>query len=305
MLAGTVLACMTAFASADTQIVSKVTFKLDVVAALGAVTEDQPPVQPPDIAPQTVTAYYKGGNARVEVEGGIIRIFNGKDGKVYTLDPVAKTYYVQTLKQLADASTEDPDSRQSGSLKVSSDLSVSPGDGNKSCAGLDSKPFVLSGSISISHKQSSAGGLLSSLGGLAGGLGGLGGLAGGLAGGLGGGGDQQGGGRRSGAAKQVEVSGEYWFSNTVKLPDDKGATVLPALYTGAQIQGFVCKALSDKLVKMKGLPLDSRIAVSSSQRDGSQRTITRTTEVTSVSLHPLPDGLFQLPVGYTQLATIN
>jgi hypothetical protein len=221
----------------------------------------------------------------------VTTIYVGKEGKVYTLDQSQKTYYVQTVKEFLDPHP-DPFSGRTGPMKETSDVALKPGDGARTCAGMDAKVFVLTGTVTVSPQRSGSGG----------------GGGGGLLGGFGRRGRGGGGGGHSGSsflAKKVELSGEYWLSDKVKLPDDKNATPLASIFSAAPMQNFVFRPVSDNLVKRKGLPLDSRLTVTSSESDGSQRSITRTSEVVSVDQKPLPDNLFEIPIGYTQIAPPN
>ena len=73
---------LAASARADIKIVSEVT-----------VTR-QPDIGVGPAPAETVMTFYKGRYARVEVAGGPITLYNGDAGRVYTLDPARKTYYV-------------------------------------------------------------------------------------------------------------------------------------------------------------------------------------------------------------------
>jgi len=286
VLVGLGLVFSSALAFADVKVVSKVNLTVKNVSSTNVTSS---PADSQRVTPQIVTTYFKGPNARTEIDDTTIVIYNGKEGKVYTLDPRQKTYFVQTFKELVDAHP-DAFSGQRGTLKVAADLTLSPGDGKRSIAGVDSAVFILSGTVTASAQRSGGG---------SGGLGGFGGFGGGRRGGGGG------GSRSRTPPKKVEVSGEYWLSDGLKLPDDKRATALPAIFWANQIQNYVFGPVSDSLLKKRDLPLDSRIAVTSTQSDGSQVTTTKTTEVTAVTQGPLADDLFLLPVGFTQVAPPN
>jgi hypothetical protein len=266
----------------------------------GAATPTSPSIP----APETVTTYFKGGNARTEVAGGPVTLYNGAEEKVYTLDPTQKTYFVRSVKDIQQP-PPDPATGGSAAMKVNADLSLSPGDGAKTFAGVPSKVFILSGTVVVSPERSGG----SRGGGGFGGGGrhhrGGGGFPGGGGGGYPSGGDEGGGtpgGGVRGRSRVVEVSGEYWLSDTLKVPDDRKATLLPAFLMDDPGQAFVFKSLADNLGKKKEIPLDSRITLTYTAPQGGQETVTTTTEVTSVSQTALPDALFQLPTGYTQVA---
>jgi hypothetical protein len=281
---------------ADIKVVSKVTF---TVATQGTpTTSGSPPSQP--VPPQQVTVYYRGGNARTEIQEGSITIFNGKEGKVYLLNPAERTYVVKSVSEFCDPARSRTTSG-SVSLKASSDITLSPGVGARTCAGIPTSPYEVSGTVILgAHKSGSGRSLLQGLGGLPG-LGSLGALAG-----IAGGGRHGGESRNSDSGvkpKKFEISGEYWMSESLKLPDERKASPLAAIYSDTQIQNFVFRPLSDSLSKLKSLPLDSRITVASLSDDGVQHTVTRTATVISVSQDPLPDNLFIVPAGYSKIVS--
>ncbi|MEO7714701.1 MAG: hypothetical protein ABIY70_00745 [Capsulimonas sp.] len=51
--------------------------------------------------PKTVSLYYKGDKARSEEKGGPVTIYDAAAGKIYTLDTAKKTYYEQSLADIA------------------------------------------------------------------------------------------------------------------------------------------------------------------------------------------------------------
>jgi hypothetical protein len=282
MLIGGTLLLAYATSLADTKIVSKITLTVKTIP-----TSDSAPTQTP--VTQFVTTYYKGANARTDIDNGTITIYNRKEGKVYVLDPGQKTYFVQTEKEFLAPHPDPFSGQQNTNLKLSSDVTLTPGQDKRSIAGVDTSVVVLSGSVTVSAQRSGGGG-----GGI-GGLGGFGGYGGGRRRGGGGGGSRS-------KPTKLDLSGEFWVSDALKLPDDKKATPLPSLFSAAPIENYVFGPLSDNLLKKKDLPLDSRIAVTSTSPEGDQKIVTRTTEVTAVTHEPLTDDLFALPVGYTQLS---
>jgi hypothetical protein len=321
-------------AGADVTIVSTVTFSQQTIpapigptsapnsssAATGATPRnDTPPT------PETVTTYFQGGNARVEVAGGDVILYDGASGKVYTLDPAQNTYYAQDMKTLEDdssTSSRSPD-EHAEPMAVNNGVSVSQSGEQRNFAGLTATAFIVTGTVTV-HPQSHGGSNGSHH--RFGGLGSAGGVLGGIFGGWGGGGarsddssgsagDYGGYGDASGSvnfpslnkpavsrAQTVEVSGEFWLSGAVKLPNDKNASVFPALYWTAERRSFVFEPLADSLSKWKEIPLSSRIAVAHSLPDGSQDASTTTITATSVTQTALSSTLFELPVGYTEIA---
>ena len=302
--AGLGLVFLAASARADVKIVSEVTVTRQPDRGVGPAPAE------------TVTTYYKGRFARVEVAGGPITLYNDDSDRVYTLDPAKKTYYVLPLKQVQEgqavAGSED------SNLEVKVDLKSPDGAETRTFAGLTAKEYDVSGSISPKPREGRSGG---PLGGIFGGGGGFPGGGGGFPGGGGhrgrrGGGGGQGGGQYGRQSPRTEISGEVWLSDAAKLPDDKKATTLPTaqqLFFGG---GPALKPLTDSLNKKKLLPLYSRItetraarrARGADQADGGQgmqaspeQTVTTATQVTSFSQGMLDDALFQLPSGYTQV----
>ena len=120
--------------------------------------------------PETVTTYYKGRYARVEVAGGPVTIYNADAGRVYTLDPDKKTYYVLPLKQVQEGETRLAAEEPAGA-NLDAKVDVKPPDGaeTRTIAGLIAKEYDVSGSIRVKPRESGGGGLL---GGIFGGGGG-------------------------------------------------------------------------------------------------------------------------------------
>ena len=299
------LVCLAVPVCADVKIVSEVT-----------VTR-QPDYNAADSrSPETVTTYYKGRLARVDVTGGAVTLYNGDSGRVYTLDPAKKTYYVLPLKQVQEGRAGAE--AQDANLDVKVDLKSPDGAETRTYAGLTAKEYDVSGSIGVKPRESGGGGLLGGIfggGGFPGGGGGFPG-GGGHHGRRGGGGGGRGGGGGGRQSPTTQISGEVWLSDAAKLPDDKKATALPAAQELLSGGGPALKPLTDGLNKKKLLPLYSRITLTraarrargADQADGGQgteaspeQTVTTATQVKSFSQGTLDDGLFQLPSGYTQV----
>ncbi len=306
-------------ARADVTVVSQVGVTEVVQPALGqTVTQGTPPPPRRESAhsPQTVTAYYKGGNARTEITGSLVTLYNGDEGKIYTIDPSQKTYYVRSVKdtlQLAPAQT-----------KVDSNIDIKPGDDTKTLLGAPAHVYTVSGVVTLSsqrpgsgggrgggghHRRGRGGGFPGGGGGFPGGGGGFpmlrqNGDPGGFPGDPGDGEDPENGGysRRGGRSRMIVVSGELWLSDDLKLPDDRKASVLPALLPSVSGGDFVFKSLADNLGKKKEIPLESRLTLThTDRRTNSQDSVTTTMHVISVTNTPLSDALFRLPLGLTQL----
>ena len=273
--------------------------------------------------PETLTAYYQGSRARLEITGGEIMLFDGAAGKVYRLAPDKKTYYVLSLKKL-----QEQQGRLTGpmaermNLEVKTDLKAADAADTKTITGLTAQKYQVSGSISLQPKESGGGGGIFGGGGFPGGGGGFPGGGGGFPGGGGGGHHHHGsggGGRGSGRrTPATTISGEIWLSDALKLPSDKKASLVPAVQELLFGGDAALKPLAEALGKKNFLPLGSTITVtrparrarggdqeesgsSSESQETPAQTITTTMHVQSVSQEPLPEALFQTPSGYNQV----
>lgn len=309
---------------ADVAIVSQVAESEVVQPALNqafALGTTPPPRRESAHSPQTVTTYYKGANARTEVAGGTTTLYDGASGKIYTLSPADKTYYAQSYQDILEAK-QASSGEQGAQTKVDSSIDVKPGEQTAVLLGAAAKAYTVSGVVTITPQRRSFGGARGGGGGRHHGRGG-GGFPGGGGGGFPGGGGGfpllqqgsypgdggpdggQGGGysRGGGRTRTVEVSGEFWLSDAVKLPDDKKATALPLLQAASMGGSAALKALVDSLNKKKDIPLRSRLTFTHTVAGtGAQDALTTATQVTSVSFAPISDALFRLPLGYTQVA---
>jgi len=256
--------------------------------------------------PTLLTSYFRGGNVRTEISNGLISLYDGSTGQVYTLDPSVKTYYVQPLSVVQIAPQTTPGGRIIA-MKVENDLTLTAGDLQRSIDGIEAKVVQVGGTVTLHPAETGAsgpgGGRHHHGGGgfgtvFGGGSGGFGGSIGGTYGGSGGGYIAN----ENVRAKTVEVSGELWMSDALKLPNDKKSDIFPAVYMAGTGESFVFKPLADSLDKNRQIPLASRITVTRSLPDGSQESITTTSEVTSISRADVPNDLFRLPIGYTEVA---
>ncbi|BDI33276.1 hypothetical protein CCAX7_53270 [Capsulimonas corticalis] len=285
-------------------------------APAGAPSEPVPPVS------ESVTTYYKNDNARTEISGGLVTLYHGGEGKIYTLDPSQKTYYVESFDDILQPKAAAPQN-PAITMKVDGDIDLSPGTDTRTVSGNTAKVFLVSGAVTVTPERTGGG----SRGGSGGGggrrrrgggggfpggggggfPGGGGGFPGGGGGGYPGGGDGPGGDDRGAPASRVhiapvQVSGEYWLADSVKLPSAKKASLLPAVYAPISGETFAFKPLAERLKKTREIPLGSRIAFTRTSPQGVQESVTMTTEVASVAQTALADSLFQLPIGYTEVA---
>ena len=303
------LISLAAAARADVKIVSQIT-----------VTRQ--PDNGAAAAPEMVTSYYKGRRARVEVAGGPVTLYNADSERVYTLDPIKKTYYVLPAKQVQEGRAESSGAGSKGeNLDVKVDLKSPDGAETRTISGLIAKEYDVSGSISTKPRESGGGGLLGGIFG-GGGFPGGGFPGGGFPGGgghhgrRGGGGGGRGGGQGGRQSPTTQISGEVWLSDAARLPDDKKATALPVARLLLFGNSPALKPLTDSLNKKKLLPLYSRITLTQPARrargageaDGgqgtqasSEQTVTTATQVKSFSQETLDDSLFLLPPSYTQV----
>ncbi|MDR3711020.1 MAG: hypothetical protein P4L33_22180 [Capsulimonadaceae bacterium] len=277
------LCASTGIARADVTIVEKVTMtKVDPTSV---------PPSPPNSGPivsQGVTLYFKGANARSELDSGQVTIYDGANEKVYTLDPSTKTYFLRPLKNI-EVAPQNPTGYKPVSMTTEDAITITQGDETQTFAGTSARAFIISGTVTVRPEQIGGGHHRRSDG-----------YGGGEPDGDSGSPDASSPFDNSGA-RTVEVSGEVWLSETVKIPNDKKATLFPALFVEAQPDNFVFKPLADKLAKKKEIPLDSRVSVTHSTPYGTNITVTTSTLATSLSQASLPDSLFHVPVGYTEV----
>lgn len=273
-------------------------------------------------ATQTVTTYYRGSDLRIEVGGGPVTIYNAEDGNVYTVDPAAKTYWMQSEKDVRDGLGK-PSGPMADRVSADSKLDVnkvksSVVDTSKSISGYHADDYTLSGWFKLSPK-SEGGGFGRGGGGFPGGGGGFpGGGGGGFPGGGGGfpgGGHRRGGGGgddgdgpgggqgpRGAQFPTTEVDGDLWASGTLGLPGGKKADLTPLMVLEAKFAGAAARDLSDKIVKNKQIPLGLHITTTARDpRTSDVVTTVETTEVKSISSDPIPDALFHIPSDYTKV----
>jgi len=274
-----------------------------------------------DSFPETITTYYQGGFARCEVAGGLVTIFDGPAGKVYTLDPASKTFYVRPTKDAASPGVMLLGRFDTASLETNLRLEKTeeiPGD-DQSIAGLATHKYLLSGTIGAKPRQSGGhfgGGHMGhhGFGGGpfpgGGGYGGGGMLGGDYPGGDYPGGDYPGGGMPGGSEggyylgnppPAIQFTGEVWLADRLRLPDDKKANALAIVAPDVFFVGPLIKPLADNLTKMKQIPLDLKLTISSGlQGTDDYRQIVVSAQTESVDESALPADLFAVPAGFQQ-----
>jgi hypothetical protein len=299
-----------------------ITIKAQEAAGMGQT----PPV------PQTITLFYKGANARLQVSGEPTLIQDGKGNVLYGLDTTRKTYYM-TVPTEVEMGVGGP---------AKEDVKLDLHDTGKTMifAGTTAHQYIVAGTVDHPKPQGGGGRGRGGRGGRRRGGGGGGGFpgfplassnvnapttvdqyGGGGEDGSGEGGSGEGrGGQGSGVnPAQWSMTGELWLSDDYKFPSKENT--LFAAQLAASSSGPFQQPLADALDKHKGLPLLARITVtytpaSSAGRpinqyggvvEGAKASTTPTTTVTtftvqSVSEAPLADTLFQAPLSYTLVA---
>jgi hypothetical protein len=262
------------------------------------------------VAPATVTTYYKGKMARTEVQGGQVPIYDGGESKVYILHPDQKTYSVLSVSQLLEQPSTPmrqnaPASARRRDLQFDTDVRLVKSDTTKAIAGKEARRYVITASMQPRQRaRGPRGGLMRfPRAGFPGGRRRFPGSGFLRSGGLGDQG-QAGQGGRSGPPS-VEVQGEYWLADTAFLPGGDKSPLLPLLQQTLNA-GPILKDLNDKLVKMKLVPLASKMTVTLTPPGaGSQEPMVTAMEVKAITDEPLADTLFKVPADYKEVKGIR
>jgi hypothetical protein len=115
-------------ARADVKIVSEVTIKGVPKAAQAQISDKT----------TTTTTYYKASKQRTETDKSVT--ITDLDGdKFYTLDPVKKTYYVMSSKDLEKLAADNP---MLAMIKMDTTTTVTPSSETKSIAGKTAKKYA-------------------------------------------------------------------------------------------------------------------------------------------------------------------
>lgn len=309
-------------AQADVKIVSTVT-----------VTGRPPRMGGPQMggaaSPRTVTAFFQGTNSRTEITDGPVILYNGMDGKTTVLDPLRKTYFVQPGQPGAQ---DMPGMAGGGRMSMQGRMDVKPASGTQTLLGSQAQKYAVSGFLKMDASSPPMGG-------------GRGGRGGGFPGGNGPGMDQGGppppdgfggpppggGGMRGPGGpggfggpgrgprmpQGLTVAGDVWLSDSVKLPSDDKATLLPLLREILPGGGPLLLPFAGSVSKTHELPLLAKITLTPTpppappQGQGDNpadapppppppTVVTMT--VTSVSQSALAASLFAVPQGYTESA---
>jgi len=267
----------------------------------------QPPVKP--ATPKTATTYYKGKMVRAEVQGGPATIYDGDAGKVYILHPDQKTYSVLSVAQMmeqlsAPLRQNAPNGGRQRNARFDAKVKLEKSDATKTIAGKDARKYVVTASMEMSRRGggfrggggSRRGGGFPRRGGFPGGGGFP--LEGDSPGGGPGGGSLPGGAGMS--PPSVQLQGEYWLADAALLPEGNRSP-LPLLQQTVSV-GPILKELNNQLVKMKLVPLSSRVTVTMALPNAeSQEPLVATMEVKAITEESLDGALFKVPADYKEM----
>ena len=222
--------------------------------------------------PQTVTAYYKGTKVRTEA-ANTVTIYDGKTNMVTTLSPASKTYTVASVA----APAANP---MMAMMDVKTTATLKPGGKTKTIAGKPAKNYVWQANIAMGMKPSAKQNANSQM--------------------------------PSGPLVTIQMNGEQWTTDAVKLPAGSKSMVMSMMSGPAKaIPGL--SPLMDKFAQIKGLPLSATLtqafkqsaammAMGGAKSNVPPKPITVTTNVLSLSEKPLTDTLFAVPAGYQKVA---
>lgn len=241
---------------------------------------------------QTVTLFYKGANARLEVSGEPALVQDGKANIIYGLNPAPKTYYM-TVPTEVEPGIGSPD-------KDDVNLDLRQTGKTATFAAMSAHQYLVTGSVARPRSERFLN-------------------------------DREGKGPEDDRAPndrrrsipltpaQWSITGEIWLSDSYKFPSKENT--LFAAQLAASSAGPFQQPLADALDKHKGLPLLSRITVNYIPASSEGRPLNRyggvvegakasTTAITtfttwtvkSVSEAPLSGTLFQAPLSDTLVA---
>ena len=221
--------------------------------------------------PQTVTAYYKGTKVRTEA-ANTVTIYDGKTNTVTTLSPASKTYTVASMA----APAANP---MMAMMDVKTTATLKPGGKTKTIAGKPAKNYVWQANIAMGMKPSAKQNANSQM--------------------------------PSGPLVTIQMNGEQWTTDAVKLPAGSKSLVMSMMSGPAKaIPGL--SPLMDKFAQIKGLPLSATLtqafkqsaammAMGGARSNVPPKPITVTTNVLSLSEKPLAATLFAVPAGYQKV----
>lgn len=249
------------------------------------------------LASRTIRLFLKGANARLEVAGEPILLYDGKGNILYGVDPVRRTYYMTVPTEIEPTYLPPGPGSEAGET-VKLDLRPTPQ--AMDLAGLTAHQYMISGTVAYTRPEGfRRGGRRRSGGG---------------GGGYGNGGPDGRSRREPLLLPHWSISGEIWLSDTLKFPARENT--LLAAQIAAVAAGPFQQPLADALDKHKGVPLLARITVTRTPAlplggaaEGTGDAVppvpasTATTlSVQSVSTATLDDKFFQPPIDDTLVA---
>jgi hypothetical protein len=263
------------------------------------------PARPPETADPsassttTLTTYYKDKMVRVET-GAIVELYDVTAKKVYRLNPAQKTYCQLSLdavlRQPVPALAHIPEG-----LRMDLQAEVDATGLTQTVAGRAARKYTLDGYFRLMREAVSGQGTgFPGSGRRGGGRRGGGGAPGGPDG-NGGGAPPGGGGSVGGAVMPTTlVDGEYWLVDASLLPTGSKSLILP-LVEPTITAGPILKPLDDRFMKLKMIPLASRVTMRTPAPNASDAPFVITTEVKSIDETTLDDALFKTPADYQKI----
>jgi len=260
--------------------------------------------------PLTITTFFQGEKARMEVSDGRVYIFDNEKDTVYQLDTKFDTFRTGSIKNLLDFKSSVPKEQQTN-ISVSSDLSTGDPLDSDTFLTLETKSISLAGDAHISISGSSGGRRGGGGGGLLGGILG-GGIHGIMYGGNGHGGGYGGGGEGNSVERAkypaYNLLGKVWVSPANQLPREKHTIVVPLALQIMWGGSPLISNLSGRLDYIHELPLHSEITVTQSfadpNSDGDDAALSNkiktTFDVKSIAGNTVAATLFDIPNGYAK-----
>ncbi len=99
----------------------------------------------------------------------------------------------------------------------------------------------------------------------------------------------------------MQIEGEYWIAAAPTLAVKTKKPLLPLIAQTVPAGPFL-SPLNDRLAKIKGFPVASKVTLTLTSRDSqTPTTITTTTEVKSIADDTLDASLFKVPADYKEV----
>lgn len=217
--------------------------------------------------PQTVTTFYKGDSVRTEV-GGVVTIQDAAADKLYTLDPVKKTYTETSLAKLMDQVNPFL-----AMMKFDVKGDVKEGGETRTILGMPAKNYRIAMTMAMSM---AAPGAPDASGGQA---------------------------APSGPLMTMKLEGEHWTTEGLELRTNAQQMMASSALRllGPMMQGM--KPLTEKMNVIKGTPLSSKMTITLTTGQALagaalKEPMVITSEAKSIGNDPLADTLFKVPADY-------